>query len=351
MEREETAPGQLRTGPVAVVAPEQLVAAAHGEEGRAAGDRVLECRAFGFDVGCDERLLAILAAADVEQVDLSSVHALADADRGDLELMAASCGTLGQHGDVAAVGVDVQVVRVEMPDADLHAARSQYGRANPRSETIFRSASMAVYVGRTASSPPAGVSSSPRSSASSGRGHDFDLLRGKAAVAEAQASSAARSPEATSRSSRVEQRFEIDVPDPGNVPPVGDPVVQRDEEYGGDPRVDERPHDFVRAGGVLDQEDEDVSVAQRDPLEAAEGGAEPLEARLDPLQLDPHRLGQRRGRERVVDVVEAGEAQADARRPLGRHEVEGGALEPDAARSLRATTSSGGRACPHLGQR
>ena len=144
MEREETAPGQLRTGPVAVVAPEQLVAAAHGEEGRAAGDRVLECRALGFDVGCDERLLAILAAADVVEVDLSSVHALADADRGDLELMAASCGTLGQHGDVAAVGVDVQIVRVEMPDADLHAARSQYGRANPRSETIFRSASMAV---------------------------------------------------------------------------------------------------------------------------------------------------------------------------------------------------------------
>ena len=94
MEREETAPGQLRTGPVAVVAPEQLVAAAHGEEGRAAGDRVLERRALGFDVGCDERLLAILAAADVVQVDLASVHALADADRGDLELMAASCGTL-----------------------------------------------------------------------------------------------------------------------------------------------------------------------------------------------------------------------------------------------------------------
>ena len=96
----------------------------------------------------------------------------------------------------------------------------------------------------------------------------------------------------------------------------------------GDAGVDERADDLVRAGGVLDQEHEHVPVAQRDSLEAAERGAEALQARLDLRQLDPHRLGQRGGRERVVDVVEPGQAQADAGVALGRHEIEGGALEP-----------------------
>ena len=42
-----------------------------------------------------------------------------------VELVAAGASTFREDGDVAAVGVDVQVVRVEVPDADLHAAFSQ----------------------------------------------------------------------------------------------------------------------------------------------------------------------------------------------------------------------------------
>ena len=71
----------------------------------------------------DERLLAVLAAADVIEVDLADRHRVAHADRAHVELVAAAGGSLRKHGDVPAVGVDVEVVRVEVPDADLHAAQ------------------------------------------------------------------------------------------------------------------------------------------------------------------------------------------------------------------------------------
>ena len=77
------------------------------------------------EVGRDERLLAVLAAADVEEVDLARRHAVAHPDRAHVELVAARRRALGQHGDVPAVGVDVQVVRIEVADPDPHAALSQ----------------------------------------------------------------------------------------------------------------------------------------------------------------------------------------------------------------------------------
>ena len=73
----------------------------------------------------DERLLAILPAADVEEVDLTRRHRIPHADRQHLELVAALRARSREDGDVAAVGVDVQVVGIEMADADLHAALSQ----------------------------------------------------------------------------------------------------------------------------------------------------------------------------------------------------------------------------------
>src|SRR4029078_13383210 len=115
----------------------------------------------------DHRLLAILASADVEEVVLPRRERRPESDRFDLELVpACSCAML-EHGDVPAVGVDVEVLGVEMPDPDDHAASSQYGRVRPRLVAIAWSASIAVYVGRTASSSPGWVSSRPRSSARS----------------------------------------------------------------------------------------------------------------------------------------------------------------------------------------
>ena len=68
VEREEADPGQLDAVAVAVVATEQLVAAADGEDGRAAGNSLVHGVRLRGEVDRDERLLAILAAADVQQV-------------------------------------------------------------------------------------------------------------------------------------------------------------------------------------------------------------------------------------------------------------------------------------------
>ncbi len=77
------------------------------------------------EVGRDERLLTVLPAANVEEVDLAGRHRVADADRPHVELVPAQTRPLGEDRDVPAVGVDVQVVGIEMADPDPHAALSQ----------------------------------------------------------------------------------------------------------------------------------------------------------------------------------------------------------------------------------
>ena len=111
---------------VEVEAAEQLVAAADGEQRRAVRDFRPQRVALGGEVGRDQRLLAVLAAADVEEVDLAARHVVARPDRAHVELVPAPARPALEHGDVAAVGVDVEVVRVEVADDDpRHAARSQ----------------------------------------------------------------------------------------------------------------------------------------------------------------------------------------------------------------------------------
>src|SRR5262249_17252224 len=144
VERQQADARQLVAALVAVEPPEQLVAAADGEGGRARGDRGLQRRAKGGERRGDQLLLAILAAADVEEVVLAGLNDAARAERPHLELVAAPGGTTSEDGDVRAVGVDVQVVREQVADDDLHAACSQYGRTKPRRETSSRSASIAV---------------------------------------------------------------------------------------------------------------------------------------------------------------------------------------------------------------
>ena len=70
VQRQQPDPGQLVAGHVAVEAAEQLVAAADGEERRRRLRRVAQRAALRDEIGRDERLLAVLAAADVEEVDL-----------------------------------------------------------------------------------------------------------------------------------------------------------------------------------------------------------------------------------------------------------------------------------------
>ena len=118
-------PGSSTARDVAVEAAEQLVAAADREERRSRLGGLAQRPGLLDEVVRDERLLAVLTAADVEEIDLAGRHRVAHADRAHVELVPAQAGALGEHGDVAAVGVDVQVVGIEVADADPHAALSQ----------------------------------------------------------------------------------------------------------------------------------------------------------------------------------------------------------------------------------
>ena len=112
-----------------VPAAEELVAPAHGEHRRSRLERLLYLLSLGGEVARDEELFPILAAAHVQQVVRARLDPLAHADRLHLELVPPPGGAPLEHGDVAAVRVDVQVVGIEVPNPDLHAARSsQYGR-------------------------------------------------------------------------------------------------------------------------------------------------------------------------------------------------------------------------------
>ena len=142
--REEADAGQERAAPLPVAAPEELIAAADGEERRAAVDRIPDRIRPSGEVGGDQLLLAILATADVEEIVRAGLQLVPDRHPLDDEVVAAERGSPRQHGDVAAVGVDVQVLRIEVADPDRGHAASQYGRTSPRSTAIARSCSIAV---------------------------------------------------------------------------------------------------------------------------------------------------------------------------------------------------------------
>src|SRR6266516_4064932 len=122
MERKEAHAGLLGAALVAVEAAHQLVTAADGEEGSA----VRDCRSEGFalrgQIRRDQGLLAVLAAADVEQVVRPKDDLVSDPERPNVQLEAPPGCPLRKDGQVAAVRVDVQVIRIQVTDDDLHAA-------------------------------------------------------------------------------------------------------------------------------------------------------------------------------------------------------------------------------------
>ena len=138
-------------------------------------------------------------------------------------------------------------------------------------------------MGRTTSSPPGAVSSSPRSSARPSDG--LHVERSPAAAVDATYAELGGPVAGGDQPlGAAEQRLEVDVPDPRDVLAVRDRVVQRDEQQRGRAALQQRVDDLVRTGGVLDQQHEHRLVARRDALEAAEGGAEALEPVPDLLE-------------------------------------------------------------------
>ena len=127
-----------------VAAPEQLVSATDGEHRRAGVDGPPQAVSASSEIGGDERLLAVLAAADVDEVVGPRLERVTGLDAGHLERVPAERSATREHRDIAAVRVDVEVVRIEVGDSDPHDAPSQYGRTRPRETAICRSSSIAV---------------------------------------------------------------------------------------------------------------------------------------------------------------------------------------------------------------
>src|SRR5262249_42252418 len=123
VQRQQADARQLGAVAAAVETAEQLVAAADREEGGPGLDRGAEHLALPGEIARYQRLLAVLAAADVEEVDPGRNVRL-EADRQDLELVTPESRPLGQDGDVAAVGIDVEVVRIQVTDPERQAATS-----------------------------------------------------------------------------------------------------------------------------------------------------------------------------------------------------------------------------------
>jgi hypothetical protein len=96
---------------------QQLVAAAHGEHHRSsAGRRVQGLALGGRHVVSHRDLVAVLAAAHVEEVVSVRVERRLEAGRSVLESDAAPLAARAQDRDVAAIGVDVHQLRVERAD-------------------------------------------------------------------------------------------------------------------------------------------------------------------------------------------------------------------------------------------
>src|SRR5207248_5621846 len=77
LQREDADPGQIGTVEIQVRTAEQLVTAADREQRGSARHRLAYAFRLRGQVLRDQRLLAVLAAADVEQVVLPGVHRLA----------------------------------------------------------------------------------------------------------------------------------------------------------------------------------------------------------------------------------------------------------------------------------
>src|SRR4051812_30085780 len=105
-----------------VLVAEELIAAADSQDDGVAFRGGVQRVLLRLDhVAGAERLIAILAAAHVEEVVRVRVDALADRRAGELEADAAPFAARPQQLHVAAVGIDVHELWIERADAQPHA--------------------------------------------------------------------------------------------------------------------------------------------------------------------------------------------------------------------------------------
>ena len=85
---EEAGAGHERAVPAAIATTEELIPAAHREHRDAARVRGAKRLALAGEIRCDERLLAILASTDVQEVVRARVELVGDPDRPNGQLVA-----------------------------------------------------------------------------------------------------------------------------------------------------------------------------------------------------------------------------------------------------------------------
>ena len=158
VEREDPGTRQFGAASPTVEPTEELVTAADGQHRCATRDRLADRLALRGEVGRNQRLLTILAAADVEQVVLPGAESIADADRLDGEHQAALGRSVPEHGDVAAVGVDVQVLGIQVRPTRIVVMRlapSTGARDRARKRSPGARASRCTWGGGRGRRPPA----------------------------------------------------------------------------------------------------------------------------------------------------------------------------------------------------
>src|SRR5881398_3106224 len=132
VERQQADARQLLAALVAVEMAEQLIAAADGQERRPRLEGLVERGPECGELGRDQRLLTILTTAHVEQVVFSALDLSACAEWPHLQLVAPPGGPRAQDGDVAAVGIDVEVVREQVTDDEAPHAGNRTSRRGLR---------------------------------------------------------------------------------------------------------------------------------------------------------------------------------------------------------------------------
>ncbi len=208
----------------------------------------------------------------------------------------------------------------------MRLAPSRGARSRARRRSCAEPASPCTWAGRRALRPARSARAPGRervarsvSSSTASAGNPPYLAR--------RASSAARSPVATSRSrpSKSGSKSTSQIQDTSRPSAIAS-FKAMTASRGGPPATSVRTASLAPAGFLI-RSTRSALVADLDALEAAESGAEALEPCLDLVQRRAERDRERGGRDRVVDVVEAGQPQADAASRLARDQIERHALQ------------------------
>ena len=248
--------------------------------------------------------------AGARQVERDPARAGADLEHGPRH--AAASASSRQSGRSAAYAPHSTSCQTTAAGVRPPPSHRQYSRARPRAPRAARAARAAPCrsAGRTAGP---GRRPARRRAPRRGPRRPAGASGRHARVLHPQRQLGGPRPDAGHVAHVAGEQLPVGVPDPRDVAAVGDAVVEDAEQVERPVRLGlerERAQDLVGAGRVLDQQQRRRPARQHERLRAAERRLDGLDTGRDRLEPHVQRVAQRGGRERVVDVVEAGERAA-----------------------------------------